>query len=85
MVASYVLAELRSPAERRRVVQSLWERTRGLLLLVEPGTPVGSANVREARTQASSHTTPQATWLQCQMSGTWLPWLAHPGLPGKQE
>lgn len=51
MVASYVLAELRSPAERRRVVQALWQRTRGLLLLVEPGTPIGSANVREARAQ----------------------------------
>lgn len=54
VVASYVLAELRSPAERRKVVQALWERTRGLLLLVEPGTPIGSANVREARTQVLS-------------------------------
>lgn len=51
VVASYVLAELRSPAERQRIVQALWQRTRGLLLLVEPGTPIGSANVREARTQ----------------------------------
>lgn len=51
VVASYVLAELRTAAERRRVVAQLWARTQGALLLVEPGTPVGSANVREARTQ----------------------------------
>lgn len=59
MVASYVLAELRSPAERRRIVQKLWQRTRGLLLLVEPGTPIGSANVREARAQVM-HTLEQS-------------------------
>jgi len=53
VVASYVLAELRTPGERRRAVAQLWGRTspRGALLLVEPGTPIGSANVREARTQ----------------------------------
>ena len=51
VVASYVLGEARSPSERRRLVDSLWRRTDGLLVLVEPGTPVGSANVREARAQ----------------------------------
>lgn len=51
VVASYVLAELRTPAERRSIVEALWARTTGVLLLVEPGTPVGSANIREARTQ----------------------------------
>lgn len=51
VVASYVLAELRTPAERRKTVEALWARTTGVLLLVEPGTPVGSANIREARTQ----------------------------------
>lgn len=51
MVASYVIGELRSDAERRRVVSALWQRTSGLLVLLEPGTPVGSANIREARSQ----------------------------------
>ncbi len=51
VVASYVIGEARSPLERRRLVDSLWRRTGGLLVLVEPGTPVGSANIREARAQ----------------------------------
>ena len=51
VVAAYVLAEVKTAAERRKVVAQLWARTQGALLLVEPGTPVGSANVREARTQ----------------------------------
>ena len=41
-MASYVIGEARSPSERRRLVDSLWRRTGGLLVLVEPGTPVGS-------------------------------------------
>ncbi len=52
VVASYVIGEARSPSERRRLVDSLWRRTGGMLVLVEPGTPVGSANIREARAQA---------------------------------
>ena len=52
VVASYVIGEARSPSERRRLVDRLWRRTGGMLVLVEPGTPVGSANVREARAQA---------------------------------
>ena len=51
VVASYVIGELRSASERRRVVDSLWQRTSGVLVLLEPGTPVGSANIREARSQ----------------------------------
>ena len=54
VVASYVLGEARSPSERRRLVDALWRRTGGMLVLVEPGTPVGSANVREARAQVGS-------------------------------
>lgn len=51
VVASYVIGELRSESERRRVVDALWQRTGGVLVLLEPGTPVGSANIREARAQ----------------------------------
>ncbi len=51
VVAAYVVGELADAQERRRVVRALWERTADLLVIVEPGTPIGSANVREARSQ----------------------------------
>ncbi|PRW32889.1 methyltransferase mitochondrial [Chlorella sorokiniana] len=51
VTAGYVLGELRNDAERRRLVQQLWERTSGVLVLVEPGTPAGSAHIQRARTQ----------------------------------
>lgn len=50
VVASYVLTELSGDKERRNLIKGLWELTDGMLILVEPGTPVGSANCREART-----------------------------------
>ena len=58
VAASYVIGEARSPSERRRLVDSLWRRTGGVLVLVEPGTPVGSANIREARAQVCASTCP---------------------------
>ncbi len=45
---SYVLDELDAP-ERARLVSRLWERTDGILLIVEPGTPAGWARILEAR------------------------------------
>ncbi|MFN8536952.1 MAG: small ribosomal subunit Rsm22 family protein [Thermomicrobiales bacterium] len=50
VVAAYVLNEL--PEERRAgVIEALWARARGGLLLLEPGTPAGFARIREARRQ----------------------------------
>ncbi|MCL2811012.1 MAG: small ribosomal subunit Rsm22 family protein, partial [Clostridia bacterium] len=48
VIAAYVLNEI---AEERRpaVALSLWRATTGLLLLVEPGTPVGFSNLRALR------------------------------------
>jgi ribosomal protein RSM22 (predicted rRNA methylase) len=51
VVAGYVLGELRSDGERRRLVADLWRRTQSYLVLVEPGTPVGARRIREARDQ----------------------------------
>lgn len=45
---SYVLDEL-SPARLRPLVEALWARTRGLLLIVEPGTPAGFRRILDAR------------------------------------
>jgi ribosomal protein RSM22 (predicted rRNA methylase) len=49
VVAAYVLGELRSDSERQRVVKKLWDRTKGMLVLIEPGTPSGSMNIMKAR------------------------------------
>ncbi|WP_150275359.1 small ribosomal subunit Rsm22 family protein [Paenibacillus tepidiphilus] len=48
VVASYVLNEL-SDSDRKRTVEELWQATDMLLLLVEPGTPAGYANLLMAR------------------------------------
>lgn len=48
VVASYVLGEMRA-ADRLRAAEKLWAGTDRLLLLVEPGTPVGYSQLREVR------------------------------------
>lgn len=47
---AYVLDEL-EPAERTKLVDSLWSRTRGLLVIVEPGTTAGWRRILDARDQ----------------------------------
>ena len=44
VIASYVLNEL-SMEERIRVADRLWDNTEQMLLIVEPGTPVGYGNI----------------------------------------
>ncbi|BDA42580.1 probable methyltransferase-like protein 17, mitochondrial at N-terminal half [Coccomyxa sp. Obi] len=51
VTSAYVLGELESEQERRDIVNTLWACTKDLLVLVEPGTPAGSANILEARRQ----------------------------------
>ena len=53
VTACYVLSEIEDASQRRRVVESLWQTTGDTLLIAEPGTPVGSAIIREARWQVS--------------------------------
>ncbi|DBA84954.1 TPA: hypothetical protein ACH3X2_005695 [Trebouxia sp. C0005] len=54
VVASYVLTEMQSDAARQQAVDMLWRQTKDVLVLVEPGTPSGSAHIRHARTQVLS-------------------------------
>lgn len=48
ITAAYVLNELTDTA-RARAVTSLWEKTDGMLLIVEPGTMTGYRNIMQAR------------------------------------
>ncbi len=48
VIASYVVNEL-GEAQRRALVQAMWRKTLGVLLIVEPGTPAGYARILEAR------------------------------------
>ena len=47
---AYVLDEL-DPADRTGLVASLWSHTRGLLVIVEPGTTAGWRRILDARDQ----------------------------------
>ena len=78
VTAAYVLSELAGDAERRQVIQELWERTKGILVLVEPGTPSGYQYIINAREQV------------CGMSGQFAYAFAvtriatHVNFPGKK-
>ena len=50
VLCSYCLNEL-SQSGRKAAVNRLWESTERLLLIVEPGTPEGYANILSAREQ----------------------------------
>ena len=50
VLASYVLNEMDS-ATRERVLNELWEKTEGVLLIVEPGTPEGFHQICSVRNQ----------------------------------
>jgi ribosomal protein RSM22 (predicted rRNA methylase) len=50
VVASYVMNELR-PAEIPAATRQAWERTRKILVVVEPGTPTGFAHIRAIRAE----------------------------------
>ncbi|PHT57796.1 hypothetical protein CQW23_00159 [Capsicum baccatum] len=49
VIASYVLGEIPSLKDRITVVRQLWELTKDVLVLVEPGTPQGSNIISQMR------------------------------------
>jgi ribosomal protein RSM22 (predicted rRNA methylase) len=50
VVASYMIAEI-AEADQRGLAELMWEKTRDTLLIVEPGTPAGTARVLALREQ----------------------------------
>jgi len=48
VIMSYLLNELEA-SDRVRAVQTAWEHTERLIAIIEPGTPAGFENIREAR------------------------------------
>lgn len=50
VVASYVIGEM-DEAGQRKLIEAMWAKTRGLVVIVEPGTPAGYARIIAARTQ----------------------------------
>lgn len=49
VLLSYVLNEIKGYGER--LIEQLWERTQGVLVIVEPGTPAGWQRIEAARAQ----------------------------------
>lgn len=78
VVASYVLTEMSSDAARQQAVDMLWRQTKDVLVLIEPGTPSGSAHVRHARTQVLSGGSSSSALKQSQK-------CTHPEAPSKQS
>jgi ribosomal protein RSM22 (predicted rRNA methylase) len=50
VIASYMIAEI-DEAERRALADAMWAKTRGMLLIVEPGTPAGYGRIIALRAQ----------------------------------
>ena len=48
VVTSYVINEL-TEKDRKKAIAKLWDATRGMLLIIEPGTPEGFKHILEAR------------------------------------
>lgn len=48
VICSYVLNEL-SETDRKQALEKLWKATNKILLIIEPGTPVGFSEIKEIR------------------------------------
>lgn len=50
VIASYLIGEL-GETERRDLIDAIWAKTRGTLVIIEPGTPAGYARIIASRAQ----------------------------------
>jgi len=82
VVCSYTLNELREPT-RAELVRKAWERTAKLLVIIEPGTKAGFANVLAARSRllglGATVAAPCPNALACPMAqdGDWCHFAAR--------
>lgn len=53
VTASYVLGEL-DEKHRSDFIRKLWQLTKGVMIIIEPGTPAGFSRIRQARKQLIS-------------------------------
>jgi ribosomal protein RSM22 (predicted rRNA methylase) len=49
VIASYVLNEISNEIERNRILKILWKLTKGVLVFIEPGTPLGYKIIKDSR------------------------------------
>lgn len=72
VICSYALNELRE-AERAGLMRAAWERTKKLLVVIEPGTKAGFANILTVRTRLLAEgarlVAPCPNALACPMAG----------------
>jgi ribosomal protein RSM22 (predicted rRNA methylase) len=73
VVCSYALNELRE-SERAGLIRNAWERTKKLLVVIEPGTKAGFANILALRSRllaaGASLAAPCPNRLACPMAGS---------------
>lgn len=50
IISSYVLNEM-TESDREKTISRLWEKTEKMLLIIEPGTPEGFRQIKNARSQ----------------------------------
>lgn len=75
VVASYVLCELDAP-DRWKAIESWWNATEGVLVIIEPGTPEGAEGLTRARELLATRDdanviAPCASGLGCASAGKW--------------
>lgn len=55
VICGYVLGEVEDPATRALIVEAMFQRTKGVVLFIEPGTPKGFRQIHSTREWILSH------------------------------
>lgn len=88
VVCSYALNELRED-QRAGLIRAAWERTKKLLVVIEPGTKAGFANVLAVRTQLLAEgarlAAPCPNALACPMAGVGTGAISRRGWSARQS